>query len=195
MKVPRHLPRDLRTSPPERIAVSDLDALIDELVRPIEDWPEPGVTFRDITPLLKDPAAFAAVVEGLVTLARKTGPVDAVLGIEARGFLFGPSIAQHLGGFVPVRKAGKLPAESLSTSYDLEYGSATMEMHVDALSAGDRVLVVDDVLATGGTLRAAADLVGQAGGVVAGNLVLIELSALGGRERLAPLGCAAVRTY
>lgn len=176
--------------------MSDLDVLIDELVRPIEDWPEPGVTFRDITPLLSNAEAFAAVIEGLVTLAREAGPVDAVLGIEARGFLFGPSIAQQLGvGFVPVRKAGKLPAESLSTSYDLEYGSATMEMHVDALSAGDRVLVVDDVLATGGTLLAAADLVGQAGAVVAGNLVLIELSALGGRERLAPLGCAAVRTY
>ena len=98
-------------------------------------------------------------------------------------------------GFVPVRKLGKLPAESLSATYDLEYGSATIEMHVDAIAAGDRVLVVDDVLATGGTLRAAADLVAQAGGVVAGNLVLIELQALGGRERLAPLGCAAVRTY
>jgi adenine phosphoribosyltransferase len=176
--------------------VNALDDMIDRLVRPIEDWPEPGITFRDITPLLGDAEAFAAAVEGLVALARDAGPVDAVLGIEARGFLFGPSIAQHLGvGFVPVRKAGKLPAASLSTSYDLEYGSATMEMHVDAISTGDRVLVVDDVLATGGTLRAAADLVGQAGGVVAGNLVLIELSALGGQERLAPMGCSAVRTY
>ncbi|MET1037788.1 MAG: adenine phosphoribosyltransferase [Aeromicrobium sp.] len=176
--------------------MSALDDMIDRLVRPIEDWPEPGVTFRDITPLLGDPAAFAAAIDGLVALARDLGPVDAVLGIEARGFLFGPSMAQQLGvGFVPVRKVGKLPAESHSTSYDLEYGSATIEMHVDAISAGDRVLVVDDVLATGGTLRAAADLVGQAGGVVAGNLVLIELLALGGQERLAPLGCAAVRSY
>lgn len=176
--------------------MTELDTLIDRLVRPIEDWPEPGITFRDITPLLGDPAAFGAAIDALVTLAQKVGPVDAVLGIEARGFLFGPSIAQRLGvGFVPVRKLGKLPAESLSATYDLEYGSATIEMHVDAIGAGDRVLVVDDVLATGGTLRAAADLVGQAGGVVAGNLVLIELLALGGRERLAPLGCAAVRTY
>ena len=176
--------------------MTELDAMIDRLVRPIEDWPEPGITFRDITPLLGDAAAYAASVDALVELAREAGPVDAVLGIEARGFLFGPAIAQGLGvGFVPVRKLGKLPAESLSATYDLEYGSATIEMHVDAIAEGDRVLVVDDVLATGGTLRAAADLVAQAGGVVAGNLVLIELQALGGRERLAPLGCAAVRTY
>ena len=177
-------------------AHKDLDAIIDELVRPIADWPQPGVTFRDITPLLADPAAFESVVDGLVVLARQTGPLDAVLGIEARGFLFGPLIALRLGvGFVPVRKAGKLPAESLSTSYDLEYGSATLEMHVDALAPGARVLVVDDVLATGGTLLAAADLVEQAGGSVAGNLVLIELLALGGRDRLASTGCAALRTY
>jgi adenine phosphoribosyltransferase len=176
--------------------VNELDALIDRLVRPIQNWPEPGVTFRDITPLLADSAAFGAVLGGLVDLAREVGPVDAVLGIEARGFLLGPAIALGLGvGFVPVRKAGKLPAELFSTSYDLEYGSATMEIHTDAIAAGDRVLVVDDVLATGGTLLAAADLVRQAGGVVAGNLVLIELLALGGRERLQPLGCAAVRTY
>jgi adenine phosphoribosyltransferase len=176
--------------------VSGLDALIDRLVRPIQDWPEPGVTFRDITPLLNDPGAFGAVIDGLIALAREAGPVDAVLGIEARGFLFGPAIAQGLGvGFVPVRKAGKLPSVSYSTSYDLEYGSATMQMHVDAISAGSRALVVDDVLATGGTLLAAADLVAQAGGVVAGNLVLVELLALGGRERLEPVGCAALRSY
>lgn len=176
--------------------MSELDALIDRLVRPIEDWPEPGVTFRDITPLLSNPDALSDVIDGLVALAEKSGPVDAVLGIEARGFLFGPLIAQRLGvSFVPVRKAGKLPAESFSTSYDLEYGSATIQMHVDALAADDRVLVVDDVLATGGTLIAAADLVRQAGGVVAGNLVLIELLALGGQGRLAPLGCEALRSY
>lgn len=176
--------------------MSELNTLIDRLVRPIEDWPEPGVTFRDITPLLSESAALAAVIDGLVDLAAESGPVDAVLGIEARGFLFGPLIAQRLGvGFVPVRKAGKLPAKSFSTSYDLEYGAATIEMHVDALTPGDRVLVVDDVLATGGTLIAAADLVRQAGGVVAGNLVLIELLALGGRARLEPFGCGALRSY
>lgn len=176
--------------------MTDLDAAIDRLVRPIADWPEPGVTFRDITPLLRDAGALAATVDGLVALAQEIGPVDAVLGIEARGFIFGPAVALRLGaGFVPVRKAGKLPSTSLSTSYDLEYGSATLEMHADAIEPGARVLVVDDVLATGGTMAAAADLVDQAGGVVAGNLVLIEISALGGVERLAPVGCAALRTY
>ena len=176
--------------------MSELDTLIDRLVRPIPDWPEPGVTFRDITPLLSDHGAFRAVLDGLVDLARGSGPVDAVLGIEARGFLFGPQVALELGtAFVPVRKAGKLPAESFSTSYDLEYGSATMEMHVDAIDQGARVLVIDDVLATGGTLLAATDLVTQAGGVVAGHLVLIELLALGGRERLGSVGCSALRTY
>ncbi len=176
--------------------MSELDAVIDRLVRPIADWPEPGVTFRDITPLLADPGAFGAVIDGLVGLAEEAGPVDAVLGIEARGFLFGPSIALRLGvAFVPVRKAGKLPSTSLSTSYDLEYGSATMEMHVDAIAPGARVLVVDDVLATGGTLLAADDLVRQAGATVAGNLVLIELAALGGRERLGATGCGTLRTY
>ncbi len=176
--------------------MSELDAVIDRLVRPIADWPEPGVTFRDITPLLADPVAFGSVIDGLVELAEQAGPVDAVLGIEARGFLFGPSIALRLGvGFVPVRKAGKLPSTSLSTSYDLEYGSATMEMHVDAIASGSRVLVVDDVLATGGTLLAADDLVRQAGATVVGNLVLIELAALGGRERLGATGCGTLRSY
>ncbi|MEV7396578.1 adenine phosphoribosyltransferase [Aeromicrobium sp. NPDC092404] len=176
--------------------MNDLDETIDELVRPIADWPQPGVTFRDITPLLADPVALAAVIDGMVDLAAQVGPIDAVLGIEARGFLFGPSIALRLGaGFVPVRKAGKLPSASLSTSYELEYGSAVLEMHVDAIAPGARVLVVDDVLATGGTMLAAADLVAQAGGTVAGNLVMIELAALGGQDRLAPLGCASLRTY
>src|SRR5215218_4809728 len=105
--------------------MSDLMETIDRLVRPIEDWPEPGVTFRDITPLLADPVALPAVMDGLVGLAEQAGPIDAVLGIEARGFLFGPTIALRLGaGFVPVRKSGKLPSASLSTSYELEYGSA-----------------------------------------------------------------------
>lgn len=176
--------------------MTDLDSTIDRLVRPIADWPEPGITFRDITPLLADPVAYEAVIDGLAALAAQAGPVDAVLGVEARGFLFGPSIALRLGvGFVPVRKAGKLPSASLSTSYDLEYGSATMEMHVDAVARGARVLVVDDVLATGGTLLAAADLVAQAGATVAGNLVLIELLALGGRERLGDTGCGTLRAY
>lgn len=173
-----------------------VSSLIDRLVRPIEDWPVPGVTFRDITPLLADPAALHMVIEALVDQARVLGPVDAVLGIEARGFIFAPAIAMALGaGFVPVRKAGKLPSSSYSTSYELEYGSAELEMHRDALTPGDRVIVVDDVLATGGTMLAAADLVKQAGADVAGNLVVIELEFLGGQERLQPVGCSALRTY
>ncbi len=155
-----------------------------------------GVTFRDITPLLADPDALRAVVDALIDEAQKSGPIDAVLGIEARGFIFAPAIAMALdAGFVPVRKAGKLPSSSYTTTYELEYGSAELEMHRDALKPGDRVLVVDDVLATGGTLLAAADLVKQAGAEVAGNLVVIELQFLGGLERLQPVGCTALRTY
>jgi len=179
-----------------RASVGALTESIDRLVRPVEDWPQPGVTFRDITPLLGDADALSAVMDGLVDLAGEMGPVDAVLGIEARGFLFGPSVALRLdAGFVPVRKAGKLPSASLSTTYELEYGSAVLEMHDDAIAPGARVLVVDDVLATGGTMLAAADLVAQAGGTVAGNLVVIELTALGGRARLEPVGCATLRAY
>ncbi len=160
-------------------------ALIERWVRPIPDWPVPGVTFRDITPLLAEPSAFAAVVDALAASARELGPVDAVLGIEARGFIVGAPVALALGaGFVPVRKEGKLPHETLSVSYELEYGSATVEMHADALKPGDRVLVVDDLLATGGTLEAAAELVAQAGASVAGFVVAIELPALEGRARV-----------
>ena len=160
-------------------------ALIERWVRPIPDWPVPGVTFRDITPLLAEPSAFAAVVDALAAVGRELGPVDAVLGIEARGFIVGAPVALALGaGFVPVRKEGKLPYETLSVSYELEYGSATVEMHADALRPGDRVLVVDDLLATGGTLEAAAALVGQAGASVAGFVVVIELPALDGRARV-----------
>lgn len=178
--------------------MTDIADLIDTLVRPIEDWPEPGVTFRDITPLLTDAAAFRAVIGALAETAREVagGPIDAVLGIEARGFIFAPPVALALGaGFVPVRKAGKLPSLFHSSSYELEYGTATIEMHTDAISVGDRVLVIDDVLATGGTLAAVADLVGQAGATVAGNLVLIEILALGGRDTLDGIPTAALRSY
>lgn len=183
-------------NPATEPAPAPVSDLIDRLVRPIEDWPVPGVTFRDITPLLAEPAALRAVIEALLDRARESGPIDAVLGIEARGFIFAPAIALGLGvGFVPVRKSGKLPSTSFATSYALEYGSAELEMHRDALKPGDRVLVVDDVLATGGTMLAAADLVDQAGAQVAGNLVLIELEALDGQQRLQPVGCGSLRTY
>ena len=172
--------------------------LIDTLVRPIADWPEPGVTFRDITPLLADPNGLRAVIDAMAEKAREIadGPIDSVLGIEARGFIFAPAVAMALGaGFIPVRKAGKLPSTLFSVSYALEYGEATVEMHTDAIEPGDRVLVIDDVLATGGTMAAVADLVNQAGGTVAANLVLIELLALGGRDKLNHIPTAALRSY
>jgi adenine phosphoribosyltransferase len=165
-------------------------------VRPIPDWPEPGVTFRDITPLLAQPDAFASIIEAMAAIGAELGPVDAVLGIEARGFIVGAPVALALGaGFVPVRKSGKLPADTLATSYALEYGEATIEIHADALTPGDRVLVVDDVLATGGTLEATAALVAEAGATVVGNLVAIELPALGGRARLSSTPLRSLATF
>jgi len=176
--------------------MSAVAELISRWVRPVPDWPEPGVTFRDITPLIADAGALAAVVDALVDQAAARGPVDAVIGVEARGFIFAPAVALRLGvGFVPVRKLGKLPAERLGVAYDLEYGSATVEMHADALRPGARVIVIDDVLATGGTMAAVGELVALAGATVAANLVLLELSALGGRERLGSVGCIALHTY
>lgn len=162
----------------------DLDSRLRSRVRDIPDYPQPGVVFRDITPLLADSAAFAAAVDALVAHHGR-GTLDKVVGIEARGFIVAAPVAYHLGaGFVPVRKAGKLPAATHDVSYDLEYGAATIEVHRDAFEAGDRVLIVDDVLATGGTAAASAALVEQAGGVVVGVSVLIELTFLGGRRRL-----------
>ena len=176
--------------------MGDVTALIERWVRPIPDWPVPGVTFRDITPLLAQPEAFASVIDALAAVGKELGPVDAVLGIEARGFIVGAPVALELGaGFVPVRKAGKLPAETLSVSYALEYGEAVVEMHADAVQPGDRVLVVDDVLATGGTLEAATALVGQAGATVAGHVVAIELPALGGRARVGDVPLHSLATF
>jgi len=161
----------------------DLD-LIRSQVRDIPDFPHDGILFKDITPLLNHRAAFAAAVEGLCAPYRGTA-VDHVVGLEARGFIFGAPVALELGaGFVPARKAGKLPSDTIEQSYDLEYGTATVEIHADAITAGSRVLIVDDVLATGGTGRAAVDLVRKAGGTVVGFSVVMELSALHGRERL-----------
>ena len=154
------------------------------------------MTFRDVTPLLAEPEAFAAVVDAMAAAGAELGPVDAVLGIEARGFIVGAPVALRMeAGFVPVRKAGKLPSDTLSVSYELEYGTATVEMHADALNPGDRVLVVDDVLATGGTLDAARALVEQAGASVAGHVVAIELPVLGGRERLGDVPIRSLATF
>ncbi|MCC7247361.1 MAG: adenine phosphoribosyltransferase [Lysobacter sp.] len=153
------------------------------LIRDVADFPRPGIVFKDITPVLADAAAFDAVLEALAAPWRET-PIDAVLAIEARGFIFGAPLARALGaGFVPIRKPGKLPGRTLSQRYALEYGHDTLELQADALPIGARVLLVDDVLATGGTLKAARTLAERAEADIVGAAVLIELTALGGRAR------------
>ena len=158
------------------------------LIADVPDFPEPGILFKDITPLLDDAAALGTVVEALAACGRDESgrlAVDKVLGMESRGFILGAPVALALGvGFVPVRKAGKLPRSTYSVSYALEYGEATLEVHQDALRAGDRVLLVDDVLATGGTAKATIDLVGMCGGTVHAVAMLMELSFLPGRDAL-----------
>jgi len=149
------------------------------------DFPTPGIVFKDISPLLADHEAFAAAIDAVVATHRDDR-IDKVVGIEARGFLLAAPAAYRLGaGFVPVRKPGKLPGPTRETSYDLEYGSNVLQVHLDALAPGERVLVVDDVLATGGTAAAAGRLVEQAGAELVGVSVLLELTALGGRDLLA----------
>jgi adenine phosphoribosyltransferase len=171
-----------------------LEDALDRLVRDVADYPTPGVVFKDITPLLADSDGFAAVVDGLVD-GYRDARLDLVVGIEARGFILAAPVAYRLGaGFVPVRKKGKLPLATIEQSYQLEYGSATLEMHADAITPGSRVLVVDDVLATGGTAEATAALVRRVGGEVVGLSVLLELSFLHGRDRLAGLDVHALRT-
>lgn len=161
------------------------------LIRDVPDFPTPGVLFKDITPLIASPGGLAKAVEALVRLS--PSEVDTVLGVEARGFVFASPVALSLGaGFVPVRKPGKLPAEILETKYDLEYGSESLAIHADALAPGDRVLLVDDVLATGGTIGAAAGLIRSTGAELVGVTVLIELNHLGGRQRLAEQGITDV---
>jgi adenine phosphoribosyltransferase len=162
----------------------DLD-LIKEAVRTIPDYPKPGVLFRDVTTLLKDAKAYSATCEALVLFAKAFPSFEYVAGIESRGFIFGAVLAQMLGkGFIPVRKPGKLPAKVQTEDYDLEYGADTVEVHVDAIRAGQRCLVLDDLLATGGTANAACRLIEKCGGVVAGCLFVIELTDLNGRQKL-----------
>ncbi len=171
---------------------AELTALIASRIRDVPDYPQPGVVFKDITPLLADARAFGAVVQAL---AATHGPVDKVAGIEARGFILAAPVACCLGaGFVPIRKKGKLPGVTLAQDYQLEYGTATIEVLTDAFACGERVLVIDDVLATGGTAHATADLVHRAGARVAGISVLLELSFLNGRAKLPGLPVSALLT-
>src|SRR5579863_3044318 len=160
--------------------MDDLKALI----REVPDFPKPGILFYDITTLLKEPHGFRGIIDGLKSHYRDA-QVDVVLGIEARGFIFAPALAYAFGaGFVPVRKHKKLPAETVHVTYDLEYGTDTLEMHKDAISSGTRVLIVDDLLATGGTAAAASRMVRDAGGVVVGLGFVVELTFLNGRQKL-----------
>ena len=159
-------------------------AVLAARVRDVPDYPKPGVMFKDVTPLLGDHVTFSTAVDWLVTRFGR-GTVDKVVGIEARGFILAAPVAYHFGaGFVPARKVGKLPGDTVSVTYDLEYGSETIELHRDAIEPGQRVLIVDDVLATGGTAAAATDLVEQLGGEVVGLGFLIELAFLEGARRL-----------
>ena len=155
-----------------------------KLIREVPDFPKPGILFYDITTLLKDPKGLRGVIDGLKNHYKDAG-VDLVIGIEARGFIFAPALAYHLNaGFVPVRKPKKLPAECASISYDLEYGQDTLQIHRDAIGDGHRVIIADDLLATGGTARAVVDLVEQLGGTVVGLVFVVELEFLPGREKL-----------
>jgi adenine phosphoribosyltransferase len=172
---------------PDQGAV-DTGALIASLLRDVPDYPSPGIVFKDLTPLLADGSALRAVTDAIVApyLAAGGYGFDIVAGIEARGFILAGAIGYAHGvGMTPVRKAGKLPRATHQAAYALEYGEAVLEVHTDAFSAGQRVLIVDDVLATGGTAEAAANLVERAGGTVAGISVLLELGFLGGRAKLA----------
>jgi adenine phosphoribosyltransferase len=169
--------------------------LLKSLIRDVPDFPQEGVVFRDITPLLADPVAFSTVVDTVVVHFGR-GNVDKVVGIEARGFIVAAPVAYHFNaGFVPVRKAGKLPWEAETESYELEYGTETLEIHKDALFPGERVLVVDDVLATGGTARATASLVERLGAKVVGIACIIELTFLNGREKLGDLDFFSIIKY
>jgi adenine phosphoribosyltransferase len=162
--------------------------MLEKHIRTIPDWPSPGIMFRDITPLLRDGAAFAALIERFAERYAQTH-IDAVAGIDARGFIIGAALAYRLGcGFIPIRKAGKLPFETMSESYTLEYGQATVEVHTDAAAPGDHVLVIDDLIATGGTMLAATSLMQRLGAKLVEAAAVIDLPELGGSARLEATG-------
>jgi len=172
-------------------SVDDLRALI----REVPDFPKPGIRFYDITTLLKEPDAFRAVID---RMADQIGDkkVDVVVGMESRGFIFSAPLAYKMGaGFVPVRKLGKLPAETIEVEYELEYGTATLEIHADAIEKGQRVLIVDDLLATGGTVMGTIELVRRLGGEVVGLSFMVELTALHGRDKLGEFEIHALLSY
>ena len=171
-----------------------MDALKSK-IRHVPDFPKPGILFYDVTTLLRDPEGFRLAIERLATPYEDRG-ITAVVGIESRGFILGSAVADRIGaGFIPVRKVGKLPAECIRASYELEYGTDSLEMHRDAIETGQRVLIVDDLLATGGTARATVDLVKQIGGIVEGVAFLIELVGLNGRAKLPAEKIHAVLQY
>jgi adenine phosphoribosyltransferase len=171
---------------------AEITALLTSRIRDVPDYPQPGIMFKDITPLLGDGPAFAAVI---AELGAGHAGVHKVAGIEARGFILAAPVAVELkAGFVPVRKQGKLPAATYAQSYELEYGTATLEVHIDAFAPGDRVLIVDDVLATGGTAAATAELVRACGATVTGIVVLLELGFLHGRDKVADLPVRSLLT-
>lgn len=168
---------------------------LENYIRNIPDWPKKGILFRDITPLLADPKAFAAAIDALCSGFADAG-IEYVAAVEARGFIFGAVVAERLqAGFVPIRKKGKLPYQTESVTYDLEYGTDTLEVHSDAVSAGAKVLMVDDLLATGGTMAAACRLIEKIGGKVAAITFLIELTELAGRKKLSTYEIKTVISY
>jgi adenine phosphoribosyltransferase len=162
--------------------------MLEKHIRTIPNWPSPGITFRDITPLLRDGEAFNALIERFAERYAQTH-IDAVAGIDARGFIIGAALAYRLGcGFIPIRKAGKLPFETMSESYTLEYGQATIEVHTDAAAPGDHVLVIDDLIATGGTMLATTRLMQRLGAKLVEAAAVIDLPELGGSTRLEATG-------
>jgi len=166
-----------------------------KFIRDIPDWPKDGILFRDITPLLADPEAFAAAIDALSAGFTEAG-IEYVAAVEARGFIFGSAVAEKLrAGFVPIRKKGKLPAQTESITYDLEYGTDRLEVHLDAVGSGAKVLMVDDLLATGGTMAAACKLIERIGGQVAGIVFLIELAALRGAEKISDYEVTSIISF
>jgi adenine phosphoribosyltransferase len=173
----------------------NVEEILRTRIRDIPDFPKPGIVFKDITPLLADEVAFSTVIDEIVVSFGR-GTIDKVVGIEARGFIVASPVAYHFGaGFVPVRKRGKLPWQTVGETYELEYGEETLEIHRDAIVPGERVAIVDDVLATGGTASATAKLVEQLGGKVQGMAFLIELGFLNGREKLSDYQILSLLTY